>query len=179
MRLKSDPQLYFDFTAPASSQIVQDYEDKYNRISAILDDNPEFLDAVHRERFVTQYDVMEKKIPDCRLPESILERHESTFGELPETLVADKGFCPKPEVMEELRKKVHTVAIRQRLKDYADEEFVALQHFRAGIEGSISVLKRAFGLLRCRYRGFKNFVSHVALAVFSHNLVVLAGAPPP
>ncbi len=130
-----------------------------------------------RDRFITQYEVMEKKVPDNQLPERILDRHEATFGVVPDELVADKGFCGVPEVMDSLRKRVKVVAIPQRLKDFQDKSFVALQHFRAGIEGSISVLKRAFGLLRCQYRSFKSFASHVGLGVFCHNLVVLANPP--
>jgi len=74
--------------------------------------------------------------------------------------------------------KVKVVAIPERLKDFADDAFVKLQHFRAGIEGTISVLKRAFRLLRCPYRGFKSFAAHVGLGVFCHNLVLLATSPP-
>ena len=48
------------------------------------------------------------------------------------------------------------------------------QAFRAGIEGTISGLKRAFRLARCFYRGFKHFQGAIGLAVFSHNLIVLA-----
>jgi len=131
-----------------------------------------------RGKYITQYGVMEKKIPDNQLPERILEKHESTFGVVPETLAADKGFRGNAEAMEALRKKVKVVAIPERLKDFVDESFVRLQHFRAGIEGSISVLKRAFGLVRCQYRGFKSFAAHVGLAVFCHNLVLLATSPP-
>ena len=32
-------------------------------------------------------------------------------------------------------------------------------------------------LLRCQYRGFKSFASHVGLGVFSYNLVVLSKSP--
>jgi IS5 family transposase len=130
-----------------------------------------------KEKFITQYSVMKKKIEDCHLPEQILEEHESTFGKMPNELVADQGFRGDKDAMAELRKKVKVVAIPQRLKDFADDFFVMLQHFRAGIEGSISVLKRAFGLLRCQYRGFMSFASHVGLGVFSYNLVVLAKPP--
>ena len=77
--------------------------------------------------------------------------------------------------MDRLRDKVKTVGIPHRLKDFADEVMVGLQKFRAGIEGSISVLKRAFGLSRCRFRGFKSFDSFVGLGVLCHNLVLLAG----
>ena len=130
-----------------------------------------------QEKFITQYSVMRHKIEDSHLPEQILAAHESTFGKMPDELVADKGFCGGKEAMAKLRKKVKVAAIPQRLKDFTDEFFVMLQHFRAGIEGSISVLKRVFGLLRCQYRGFKSFASHVGLGVFSYNLVVLARPP--
>jgi IS5 family transposase len=130
-----------------------------------------------KEKFITQYLVMRKKIHDVALPEQVLKTHESTFGEMPETLAADKGFCGDREAMNRLRKKVKVVGIPQRLRDFVDEFFVKLQQFRAGIEGSISVLKRAFRLLRCPLQGFKSFASHVGLAVFSYNLVVLARSP--
>jgi IS5 family transposase len=130
-----------------------------------------------QEKFITQYSVMREKIVDNQLPERILEEHKSTFGTMPDELAADKGFCGDKDAMATLRKKVKVVAIPQRLKDFTDAFFVMLQHFRAGIEGSISALKRAFGLLRCQYRGFKSFASHVGLGVFSYNLVVLAKPP--
>jgi len=163
------------------------------RISSIFEDHTELIKRGRRhkpvefghmillgqtrERFIAQYDVMRNTIPDSRLYDKVLEVHEESFGELPETLVADKGFCLKAAVMSERRERVKVVAIPQRLKDFADDVFVALQHSRAGIEGSISVLKRVLGLLRCGYRGFKNFVRNVAVGVFCHNLVLLAGPP--
>ena len=54
---------------------------------------------------------------------------------------------------------------------------LSLQRFRAGIEGSISVLKRTFGLLRCLFKGFEHFAASVGLSIFCHNLVVLAMCP--
>lgn len=126
-----------------------------------------------KEKFITQFDVMLKKIPDNLLPQGIVDKHEQSFGKPPDTLVADKGFRGKPQPMEDLAKRVDQVAIPRALKDWSDPEFVQLHHFRAGIEGSISVLKRAFGLLRCQYRGFKSFASHVGMGVVCHNLVLL------
>ncbi|NMC19407.1 MAG: hypothetical protein GYA33_03205, partial [Thermogutta sp.] len=49
------------------------------------------------------------------------------------------------------------------------------QAFRAGIEGTISGLKRAFRWFRCYFRGLKGFARNVGLGVFCHNLIVLAG----
>lgn len=130
-----------------------------------------------KEKFISQYHVMEKRIHDSELPEGIIKRHEKSFGKPPKTLVADKGFRGKPEAMDRLGEKVKVLSIPRTLSDWSDRAFVAQQHFRAGIEGSISVLKRAFDLLLCRYRGFKSFVAHVGSAVFCHNLVLLTGPP--
>jgi len=167
---------------PAKERIFSIFEDhteliKRGRTSKPVEFGHMILLGQTKEKFITQYSVMKEKIVDNQLPESILAEHASTFGEMPEELAADKGFCGKPDAMAKLREKVKILAIPQRLKDFTDEIFVSLQHFRAGIEGSISALKRVFGLLRCQYRGFKSFASHVGLGVFSYNLVVLAKMP--
>jgi hypothetical protein len=73
-----------------------------------------------------------------------------------------------------LEERVNTLAIPKRMRDFADAAMSYWQAFRAGIEGTISGLKRAFRLSRCFYRGFKSFASAVGLGVFSHNLIVLA-----
>jgi IS5 family transposase len=126
------------------------------------------------EKIITDYEVMEKKIADCHLTETVIDRHEELFGEAPEVLAGDKGFCPKADKYEELEERVGTLAIPKRLRDMADEVMKEWQMFRAGIEGTISGLKRAFRLVRCYYRGFKSFDSSVGLGVFTHNLIVLA-----
>lgn len=171
-----------DEVVPARERIFSVFEDHVELIQRGRKHKPvEFGHKVllgqTRDKFITQYDVMEKEVRDVHLPEEILERHHKTFGAFPDTLVADQGFRGKQQAMDKLREKVKVVAIPQRRADFGDAAFVALQHFRAGIEGSISVLKRAFGLLRCQYRGFKSFECHVALGVFTHNLVVLVRGP--
>jgi len=168
---------------PASERVFSIFEPHTELIKRGRRSKPvEFGHAIWlgqtRDRFITQFGVMEKKIPDCRLHDPVLEKHEALFGRPPEVLAADKGFRANPDAMAALRERVRVVAIPQRLKDFADEAFVALQQFRAGIEGSISVLKRAFRLFRCPYRGFKSFAAHIGLGVVCHNLVLLATSPP-
>lgn len=126
------------------------------------------------EKFITDYEVLEHRIADCDLTEAVIERHEALFGERPEVLAADKGFCPDAEKYAELAEQVGTLAIPRRTRDLADALMRTWQCFRAGIEGTISGLKRAFRLSRCFYRGFKGFRSSVGLGVFCHNLTVLA-----
>jgi IS5 family transposase len=126
------------------------------------------------EKFITDYEVYRRRKADCQLTEEVIERHEELFGQRPEVLAADMGFCPDAEKYVELQERVGTLAIPRRLRDLADAVLSMWRSFRAGIEGTISGLKRAFRLARCHYRGFKRFAAAVGLGVFCHNLVVLA-----
>jgi len=126
-----------------------------------------------KEKFIADYDVLEKQISDSKLTEPVVDRHEGLFGLAPETLAADGGFWSGEEKMESLRERVKTLAVPKNVRDWANKILPKWQRFRAGIEGTISVLKRVFRLMRCLYRGFKNFASSIGLGIFSHNLVCL------
>jgi IS5 family transposase len=130
------------------------------------------------EKFITDYEVYEKQLADCELTESVIQRHEKLFGTRPEVLAADKGFCPAEAKFKELAEQVDTLAIPRRMRDFVDKVLAYWQAFRAGIEGTISGLKRAFRLIRCFFRGFRSFSAAVGLGVFCHNLIVLAEYEP-
>lgn len=127
-----------------------------------------------REKFITDYVVLEKNRTDDQLLPLVLERHEERFGSRPESVAADKGFCPDEETYEELEEQVDFLGVPRRTRDFGDKMMGIWQQWRAGIEGTISCLKRAFRLARCCFRGFKNFASAVGSAVFCHNLTILA-----
>ena len=130
-----------------------------------------------KEKFISDYEVMEHRIPDPQLSAVCVANHERLFGEAPKVLAGDKGFNPNAPARAALEEKVETLAVPRRLSDWAEVIGSVWQRFRAGIEGSISVLKRAYRLLRCPYRGFKSFASSIGLSIFCHNLVLLAGPP--
>ena len=132
------------------------------------------------EKYIHHYQVLRTRCDDTELLEPALETHCSVFGQLPEILAADKGFYKSMDQIQELESKITTVSIAKKGRRTAEEEarehtdsFKAGQRFRAGSEGSISVLKRAFSLKRCLYKGFKNYAVSVGLAVLCHNLVLL------
>ena len=129
-----------------------------------------------RDKFITDYTVLERRVADNELLEPAVEEHCRRFGSYPEAVTADCGFHGRPEVMDGVRQKVGTVAVAKNVRQWSGERFADFRSFRAGIEGSISVLKRAFWLARCLFRGFRNFASSVGLSVFCHNLVLLARA---
>ena len=96
-------------------------------------------------------------------------------------LATDKGFYSSAKQLAALEDTIETVSIckkgmrtqEQSVREHT-KEFQDGQRFRSGVEGSISVLKRAFKLNRCLYKGIKNFAASVGCAVFCHNLVLLA-----
>jgi IS5 family transposase len=127
-----------------------------------------------KEKFITDYVVLEKNRPDDELLPLVIERHQDRYGKRPESVAADKGFCPDDETYEDLEEELDYLGVPRRTRDFGDTLMGIWQRWRAGIEGTISCLKRAFRLARCCFRGFKNFASAIGSAVFCHNLTVLA-----
>jgi IS5 family transposase len=166
-------------TVPASQRVYSLFEEHTELIKRGRREKPvEFGHKVllcqTAEKFITDYEVYEKQLPDCNLTESVIQRHEKLFGTRPEVLAADKGFCPAEAKFKELAEQVETLAIPRRMQDFIDKVLAHWQAFRAGIEGTISGLKRAFRLIRCFFQGFRSFSAAVGLGVFCHNLIVLA-----
>lgn len=164
-------------TVPARDRIFSLFEEHTELIKRGKSNKPiEFGHAVwlaqSRGKFVTDYEVMEEKIPDSELLGEITERHKAVFHKYPEAVTADTGFRAVPEEMSKVQEHVQTLAVPGRGQSRAKID-AYWHHFRAGIEGSISVLKRAFRLSICMYRGFKSFAAAVGMAVFCHNLVNL------
>lgn len=132
------------------------------------------------EKFIHYYQVMEHQVADKDLLLSAVEAHKEMFGSYPEVLSTDKGFYESMAQIESLEEKIKVVSIAKKGRRTPQEEtrettddFIQGQHFRAGSEGSISVLKRAFKLGKCYFKGFKNYATSVGFAVLCHNLVLL------
>jgi IS5 family transposase len=129
-----------------------------------------------KEKFITDYVVFEKSPSDKTLLPMVIERHEDIFGEKMKNLAADMGFRPKDDSFDDLSEEVAFLAVPKRMSDFGDVMMKMYQHFRAGIEGTISCLKRVYHLSRCSFRGFNGFCRSVGSAVFCHNLSVMARA---
>ena len=127
-----------------------------------------------KEKFITDFVVLEENRGDEELLPMVFARHEEKYGRRPQSIAADKGFCPDADTYEELEERVDFLGVPRRTRDFGDAMMAVWQQWRAGIEGTISCLKRAFRLARCCFRGFKNFASAVGSAVFCHNLTILA-----
>lgn len=131
-------------------------------------------------KFITDYDVFEKRPKESTLLKPALKSHKQLFGDYPDRATADKGYY-EGHLLNELEKKVHLLAIAKKGKRTPeqiarehDPEFKDAQRFRAGIEGTISFLKRVLGLFRCFNKGWEHFCATLGMTVFAHNLLNLA-----
>lgn len=111
---------------------------------------------------------------------SMLERHKETFGKMPRQVSADGGFASKDNLTDAKELGVNDVAFAKKrglsVIDMAKSSWVykKLRNFRAGIEANISTLKRAFGLDRCKWKGWEGFRRYVWSSVFAYSLQVIA-----
>ena len=132
-------------------------------------------------KFITDYEVFDKRPVEYELLESVLESHKQLFGHYPDELAGDKGYYENMDAIDRLQRKVPMVSIakkgRRTLEETEREHdplFRLAQRFRAGIEGTISFLKRMLRLARCFNKGWEHFVSTIGQTILAHNLLVLA-----
>ncbi|MCP5093337.1 MAG: ISNCY family transposase [Gammaproteobacteria bacterium] len=133
------------------------------------------------EKFITDYGVYETRPADHSLVDPALKSHEDLFGKMPSEFSGDKGFYKSTEKIDELELKIPTVSIGKKGKRNQRENeresslaFKLAQAFRAGVEGSISFLKRALRMFRCFNKGWEHYVATVGSTIFAHNLLILA-----
>jgi IS5 family transposase len=126
---------------------------------------------------VTRYAVLSGNPPDApELPHS-LAHHQACFGQVPTLMTADRAFFTLDN--EQLAHDLHIPSVAlprqgpltpQQKQARHSVAFRRAYRWRAGIEGRISVLKRRFGLARCRYHGDAGMERWVGWGLLAHNL---------
>lgn len=126
---------------------------------------------------VTRYAVLDGNPPDApELPTS-LAHHQACFEHAPAVLTADRAFftLDNDQLARDLR--IPSIALPRQGPPTATQHqvrhraaFRKAYRWRAGIEGRISVLKRRFGLNRCRYHGEAGMERWVGWGLLAHNL---------
>lgn len=117
---------------------------------------------------------------DTALSTRMLQRQKEIYGRPPRQAALDGGFTSKQNLREAKELGVQDVCFAKKrglkVPDMVKSTWVykKLRDFRAGIEGMISFLKRAFGLERCTWRGELSFQSYVWSGVVAANLLTLA-----
>jgi IS5 family transposase len=129
---------------------------------------------------VTDLVVEEGNPADANLAVRMVERAKSLFGKAPRQVSFDGGFATRANLAAIKALGVEDAAFNKRcgleIADMAKSKSVyrALSAFRSGIEGSISFLKRSFGLARCMWRGFASFKAYAQASALACNLLILA-----
>jgi IS5 family transposase len=117
---------------------------------------------------------------DSTLSTTMLERQKEIYGRPPRQAALDGGFASKDNLREAKALGVQDVCFSKKrglkVPEMVKSTWVyrKLRDFRAGIEGVISFLKRAFGLDRVTWRGELSFRSYVRSGVLAANLLTLA-----
>jgi IS5 family transposase len=110
----------------------------------------------------------------------MLERQREIYGRVPRQASFDGGYASKANLLQAKALGVQDVCFSKKrglkIAEMVKSTWVyrRLRDFRAGVEGMISYLKRAFGLDRCTWKGHLSFGSYVWASVVSANLLTLA-----
>jgi hypothetical protein len=108
---------------------------------------------------------------------SVLRNAKTTLGIKPKELAADRGYYSTENVLKLSKAGIEKVGIPKVGRLNKTEKlhqrktwFRQLQRFRCGIEASISMLKRKFGLGRVLARGSIGTAIWTGLAIFAYNV---------
>jgi len=131
---------------------------------------------------ITQYRVLDGNPSDENHVPTSLDNHRNMFGSAPQTYATDRGFHNSSNEQVCRDAGVSSPFIPQRGGQKTPERaatektpaFKQAQRFRAGIEGTISVLLRGRGMRRCLARGKERFELLIGAAVLTNNLMRIA-----
>jgi IS5 family transposase len=119
---------------------------------------------------------------DSTLTVRSAKRHRALFGAPPERAAFDGGFASKAN-LETLKSSGTNEVCFSKPAGVPVEKMTStprvrriLKRFRAGIEATVSFLKRSFGLSRCTWKGLPRFHAYAWCSTVAHNLLVLARA---
>jgi IS5 family transposase len=124
--------------------------------------------------------VLDGNPADSTLAVEMAQRQRDLYGRPPRQMSMDGGFTSKANLAAIKALGVQDVAFSKHrglaITDMVKSTWVyrCLKHFRAGIESTISFLKRCFGWDRCTWRSLPSFKAYTWASVVAHNLLLLA-----
>lgn len=130
--------------------------------------------------FITCFSIEDGNPSDKDLFMPVLDFHQKNFDKLPGAVVCDGGYASKENVTKGRNLGIKHVVFHKRVgisyhaMGVKIKTFKKLRNFRAGVEGNISELKRAFGVGKARWKGHDGFKAFVWSSVISYNLMRLA-----
>lgn len=170
-------------TVPASEKIVSIFEPHTDIIKKDKRDiyyGHKICVSGGASNLITDCLILDGNPADSELTDNMLDRHKKIYGYYPLKTALDRGFASKANLESAKEKGIKDVCFAKRrgmqVEDMCRSTWVykRLRRFRAGIESSISWLKRCFGLTRCTWKSLESFKSYVWASVVSANLLTLA-----
>ncbi len=170
---------------PSSEKIVSLFEEHTDIIRRGKDSRPvEFGHKIWLNEveggLVSHYRILKGNPSDEQQWEPSLKAHLKTFHQPPEQASADRGlFSANNEQLAHDLGVKHVILPQRgyrskaRLKHEHKAWFVKGRYWHAGVEGRISVLKRAHDLDRCLAHGLTGFECWVGWGIIAGNLAVL------
>jgi IS5 family transposase len=129
---------------------------------------------------VTDVVIEEGNPADATLAIKMVERQQELYGRAPRQACFDGAFTSRSN-LDAIKKlgvadvaftKARGLSISEMVK--STWVYRRLRDFRAGVEGTISFLKRVFGLDCCTWSSFASFKSYVCGSVLACNLLLVA-----
>lgn len=133
--------------------------------------------ATEKHGFITGFSIEKGNPSDKELYLPVLDEHQKLYGKLPLRTIADGGYASQANVHKGREKGVKAVAFHKpvgltvQAMGLKNKTLTKLRHFRAGVEGNISELKRAFGATKAKWKGLDGFEAFVWSSVLAYNLV--------
>jgi IS5 family transposase len=170
-------------TVPATEKLVSIFE---THTDIIIKDRRDTLYghklclAAGASGLITDCHVEKGNPADSTLAVGMIQRHIEIYGQPPRQTCFDGGFASRDNLDQIKQLKVRDVVFAKSKGIAVSEmatsetEYRKLRHFRAGIEATISFLKRCVGWTRCMWRSLRSFQAYAWASVVTANLLLLA-----
>lgn len=133
-----------------------------------------------RSGMVIDCTVLEGNPSDSNIAVEMIERVKEIYATYPRQVSFDGGFASR-ENLNSLKSLGIEDVVFNKKRNLKETEMArsswiyrSLTRFRAGIESTISFLKRCFGIDRCMWRGLDSFRTYTLGSVVAHNLLIIA-----
>ena len=133
--------------------------------------------ATQQDGFITYLNIEKGNPADSDLYQPVLKACETDYEQLPVTVVADGCYASHENVKQAnvlgVKKNLFTKPVGLTLTDMGVKQktFEAQRNFRAGVEGNISELKRAYGAGKAIWKGQDGFNAFVWASTLCYNLI--------
>lgn len=135
--------------------------------------------ATQADGFVTYLNIENGNPSDRSLFVPVLDASMNDYGQVPLETVADGGYASRNNVATGREIGVDRVVFNKRCglgfhdMGVKKKTFARLRDFRAGVEGNISELKRAYNMAKATWKNHDGFCAYVWACTLTYNLIRL------